>query len=377
MVRASVAAEKAGVRSASIILSAFMPQARPVARALGVNNLALAEYPGIIALDSEEEQREKVSKVLVDRIIMSFASPLETVVPVREPGPRDIEFVGNLTQVQDHFHQNFWTDGLPIMPPTIEKVEEFLRFTDRSPDELLGVLLPARREATVWNVAVNGVMAGCRPEYMPILVAIVEAIAEPEFGIEHAGSTPAWEPLVIVNGPIVKTLDFNYAGGTMRVGNQANTSIGRFARLCMRNLAGLRAVKGETTDKGALGFTFNVALAEDEDAVDEIGWKPLSVERGFAAGENVVSVQSVIACSPPIFFTESMNNAAEIVSEIARVWGHGDVAYWCATGMYYFRWDPLLVITPAIARALAREGWTKDSLKQYLYDNVKITAQSA
>ncbi|MDO8670553.1 MAG: hypothetical protein Q7O66_03875, partial [Dehalococcoidia bacterium] len=194
MMRASVAAERAGVRSASIVASAFMAQARPVARSLGIGNLALAEYPGVIDLDSEEIFREKVATVVTNRIVEALSSDVQVEAPVSEPGPRDIVFTGNLAEVLECFHRNLWSDGLPIVPPTVERVEQFLQFADRSPDEVIGALLPEKREATVWNVAVNGVMAGCRPEYMPVLLALVEAMAEPEFGIEHGGSTPAWEP---------------------------------------------------------------------------------------------------------------------------------------------------------------------------------------
>ncbi|MDO8673009.1 MAG: hypothetical protein Q7O66_16500 [Dehalococcoidia bacterium] len=378
MVRASVAAEKVGIRSASIVARAFAVQARPVARALGVGDLALAEYPGVIDIDSEEEFREKVGKVVANQIIEGLAGPMVAATTLSEPGAREIVFAGNLEEVQEHFHQNFWSDGLPVMPPTIAKVEKFLRFTDRSPNEVIGTLLPEKREATVWNVAVNGVMAGCRPEYMPILVAIVEAMAEPEWRIEDGGSTPAWEPLVIVNGPIVKQLGFNYESGTMRVGWQSNTSVGRFARLCMRNLAGLRQTPGKSTDKGVIGFTFNVALAENEDAVAEVGWKPFGVEQGFAAGENVVTVQSVFSISPPIFVnTRNMGDALEVAHRLAEVWGEGDVAYWSSTGMYYGKWYPLLVVTPTVAKSLARAGWSKDDLKKYLYENVRIPAWKA
>ena len=96
------------------------------------------------------------------------------------------------------------SDGLPIVPPTVERVAEFLRFCDRPGETELGVLLPDKRHATVWNVAVNGVMAGCRPEYMPILVALVEAMADPRYGVEHSGNTPGAETLIILNGPLIK-----------------------------------------------------------------------------------------------------------------------------------------------------------------------------
>ncbi|MBI3966526.1 MAG: hypothetical protein HY329_12910, partial [Chloroflexi bacterium] len=310
-------------------------------------------------------------QVMVEQIIAGLRAPAQSAGKAEEPAPNTIVFEGTLREVQEHFHQNMWTDGLPIIPPTLEAVEEFLQFTDRCPDELLGVLLPERREATVWSAAVNGVMAGCRPEYMSLLVAIVEAISEPQFRIEDAGSTPGWEPLVVVNGPLVKELDFNAVSGVMRVGRQANTSIGRFLRLFMRNVAGLRTPPGRT-DKGTVAFSFNVALAENEAAAAELGWQPFSADRGFKAGENVVTVQSVVSISPPIYVAGEQ--ATDLADTIAKVWGDGDCAYWAWAGMAFQQWHPLLVMSPSIANALARDGWTKNDLRKHLFNNVKMPA---
>src|SRR5207247_10499552 len=118
-----------------------------------------------------------------------------------------------LDEVSRFFYENDWSDGLPIVPPTPERVAEFLRWTDLSYETELGVLLPDQRRATVWNVAVNGVMAGCRPEYMPILVALIEAMADPRYGVEHSGNTPGAETLIILNGPLIKELGFNFEQG--------------------------------------------------------------------------------------------------------------------------------------------------------------------
>ena len=111
-------------------------------------------------------------------------------------------------------------------PATVEKVEEFLKFTDRDPAEVLGILKPENREATIWNIAVNGVMCGCKPEYMPILISMVDIMCDPLFGQEHLGHTPGTEVMILLNGPIIKELDFNYEQGILRPGFMANT-IGR------------------------------------------------------------------------------------------------------------------------------------------------------
>ncbi|MFC2001018.1 hypothetical protein ACFLUZ_00750 [Chloroflexota bacterium] len=370
--RASAIAEKAGIPSVSIVATGFLQQARAIARALGMPDLAIVEYPGVPAIDSKEEFQKKVEGVIVSNIIEGLNISMETAAKPVEPGPRDIIFKGTLEEVHDFFIENLWTDGLPVIPPTLDKVEEFLKFTNRSPDEVIGVLLPENREATVWNIAVNGVMAGCRPEYIPILIAAVEAIAESKFRIEDAGSTPGWEPIIILNGPIIKELDFNYESGMMRVGRQANTSIGRFLRLYMRNVAGLRTPPG-VTDKGSIAGTFNVVLAENEGVVAELGWESFGVNRGFKDGENVVTVQSVAYISPPTY--SDGDRALNHLETIAEVIGRRTVAYWTPKGVYAGKFYPFIVISPSVARVIARDGYTKDKIKQYLYENAKAPAE--
>ena len=135
---------------------------------------------------------------------------------------------------------------------------------------------------------------------MPVLIAVMEALADTEFHVRDAGATPGWEPLIVLNGPIVKELHFNYECGVLRAGRQANTSVGRFVSLHMRNVAGLRISPG-STDKGSIGLGLNVVLAENEDALDELGWESFSSQHGFGRAENVVTVQSTLSPTIPIY----------------------------------------------------------------------------
>jgi hypothetical protein len=349
-----------------------LKQAQAVGQSLGIQNLPLAEYPGVVVVDSREELDKKVKDILVDNIIQAFTKPvLQGSVP-REPEPDEVIFRGTLDEIQEFFTRRQWTDGLPIIPPTIDRIERFLRFTERSSKEVIGILLPENREATVWNIAVNGVMSGCRPEYMPVLLAVAEAIADPEFRIEDAGSTPGWEPLIVLNGPVIKELNFNYEGGVMRVGRQANTSIGRFLRLLMRNVAGLRIPPG-TMDKATIGDTFNVVLAENEDVLAELGWESFSVVRGFKSDENVATVQSVVFATAPIASggektQDHLDTFVEVFGKTMSTWTHMAVNW----GKFY----PLLIINPSVARLFAQNGLKKRDIKQYLYDNSKVSVRS-
>jgi hypothetical protein len=372
-VRMAAAAEKCGIPTASLVITGFLAQGRLVAKSQGLQNMNLAEYPGTMMTDSAEELVKKVDTVLVENVIKALTTMQEgekTTEPViTEPNPRDTVFKGNLIEVNDHFYGKLWTDGLPIIPPTLKEVEKFLSFTDRKPEEVIAVLLHENREATIWNIAVNGVMAGCRPEYMPILIAIVEAISDPAYHVQDSGCTPGWEPLIIINGPIIKELDFNYGQGVLRVGRQPNSSIGRFLKLYKRNVCGIRIPPG-AGDKGSIGQNFNVVLAENEDAVKEIGWQPYSVDRGFVAGDNIITVMSSDAVSPPTYSEGS--TAIEHLETIAEVMGRRFVSTYSYFALS-LKYEPMFMIGPAVAKILAKDGFTKEKVKEYFFENIKVS----
>jgi len=368
-VRASVEVENLGLPTASLVCEGFVQQGGFIAAGLGMPNLPMSVYPGPINLHSVEEMQKNVETIVVDQVIKSLTiQPEEAKLPI-EPEPRDTVFKGTLEEVNRFFYVKEWSDGLPIVPPTMEKVEEFLKYTDRPADEVIGVLLPDMRESTVWNIAVNGVMAGCRPEYMPVLVAIVEALADPKFGQEHLGHTPGTEVLITINGPIIKDLSFNYEQGALRVGFQANTSIGHFWRLYLRNVAGFLPHK---TDKATFGGTWRVVLAENEDAVANIGWEPMSVDQGFKAGDNVVTVNS--CTSTDSIFSVGAATAEGILDRLA--------ARIVDIQLYLFELDlagpsvrPQILLSPCVAEGIAKGGYSKDKVRQYLYEHATFPAR--
>ncbi|HEY4907943.1 MAG TPA: UGSC family (seleno)protein, partial [Methylomirabilota bacterium] len=252
MLRASALVEEVGVPSVSLTCEGFLSQAASTASGLGMPNLPVALVPGHVDVQSAEELRRNVLEVTVDAVIQGLTVAPDEAADVIEPRPSEIVFEGTPDEVNRVFYENGWSDGLPIVPPTEARVREFLRFTDRDADEELGVLLPDMRSASVRTVAVNGVMAGCRPEYMPVLVALVEAMADRRYGVEHSGNTPGAETLIVLNGPVIRDLGFNYRQGALRDGFQANTTVGRFWRLYLRNVAGFHLHR---TDKGTFGNT--------------------------------------------------------------------------------------------------------------------------
>ena len=370
MLRASAACEEAGYPTSSLTCEGFIKQAAATSIGLGMPNITLAMVPGHIGTKSKEELRRDVIGVTAEQVIQNL-----TVMPAAkgtssEPGARDIVVRGGFNAVNQYFVKHEYSDGLPIVPPTKEAIEEFLRFTERSPDEVLGVLLPDRRAATVWSVAVNGVMAGCRPEYMPILVATIEAMADPKYAVEHSGNTPGGDTLIILNGPIIKQLDFNYTQGALRDGFQPNTSIGRFFRLYLRNVAGFLLHK---TDKATFGNTWRVVLAENDDVLKEIGWETTGEEMGYKAGDNTVTISrftgggslSSVSGSTP-------EQLLPYIADSLLRFNNWQITFTTSHGHGTLR--PLAVLSPIIAEAIAKAGWSKLDVKKFLFEHARMPA---
>ena len=338
-------------------------------------NLPFATISGHTDIHGDEEFRNILETVTVDQAINALVDQPEYKEKAPEPDPEDFVFKGTFEEVNNYFYNEKWQDGIPIIPPTLEKVEAFLKFTDRSSEEVIGVLLPDRREATISNVAVNGVMAGCRPEYMPVLIALAEVLADPRYGVEHSSNTPGAEELITLNGPIIKDLDFNYTQGALRVGFQANTSIGRFLRMYLRNVAGFLP---HETDKGTFGNTWRVVLAENEDALAGIGWKPTSFYQGFEVGENVVTVSRYT--SGGVIVSVFGNTAEAVLPYLTDgLIRHIGWELIFTTGLpanpgFAYTQRPHLILSPCIAEVIAKSDFSKKDVQQYLYEHARIPA---
>jgi hypothetical protein len=371
VLRASEVCERAGFPTSSLVCEGFLGQAAATSVGLGMPNMPVAMIPGHPGVQSLEELRANVISVTAEQVIENLLKQPDEMELPAEPSAREIVFCGTFEEVNAHFYEREWSDGLPIVPPTIEKVQELLSYTERDPDEVLGVVLPASRAVTIWTVAVNGVMAGCRPEYMPILVALAEAMCDPDYGVEHSGNTPGAETLIVLNGPIIKDLGFNYTQGVLRDGFMPNTSVGRFWRLALRNMAGFLLHK---TDKGAYGNTFRVVLAENEDALAKIGWAPNSADMGFAAGDNTVTISRMTSGSVIVSVTGATPEAIlpYIADSVANTttW---EIVF-TVGGLTFGTLRPALVLPPILAETLAKAGWSKDDLKRALYDQARMPA---
>lgn len=358
-----------GIPAVTIGCPGFPFMMRKIGASAGYPDLRTVEYPVPIALDSKEQIRQRLETVVVPNIIKALTTPVKSSVKPsrRGPGDRDVVFEGSFDEVQSYFLDNKWGDGLPIVPPTVERVEEFLKFTDHAPEEVLGVVEPSMAACTVWKVAVNGVMAGCRPEYMPVLLAIAGIVSDPEFNIRDSGATPGWEAITMLNGPIRDELGFNYKAGHQRPGCQPNISIGRFYRLLVNNVAGFRV---GSTDMSTHGQMFRAVAPENDQVCEKIGWHTLAETLGFAQGENVVSITSGRAMSEPL---QTTGDRAEQHLDYLTDWLTRMVEpYECMRG---YLETHVLFLSPVVAELLAAQGYSKEAVADYLKEHARVTAE--
>lgn len=244
-----------------------------------------------------------------------------------------------------------WSDGLPVVPPTEARVLRMLAGTKRVPDEVVGIIPPNQVECTVEKVAINAVLAGCKPEYLPVVLAAVEAACEDKFAMHGVLATTYFPgPVIIVNGPIVKAIGMNAGINVFGPGNRANATIGRALQLIVRNVGGGRPGEVDRATFGTPGkYTF--CFAENEEGSP---WEPLSVERGFATTASTVTLFAGGGIQP-IYdqLSRTPEALARSFAECLRAVAHPRVATAA---------DAVLVVSPEHSRVFAEAGWSKTRL---------------
>ena len=259
-----------------------------------------------------------------------------------------------------------WTDGLPVVPPTTERVGQFLEYVGREPSELLGEIPERRRGITVAKAAANAVMAGCLPQYLPVVLAATEAMLAPEFNLVGPSSSLGGSAiLIIVNGPVIEQLNINARANLFGPGNRANATIGRAIRLILMNACA--AVPG-LFDRSVIGhpgkYTYCIAEAETE-----THWVPLHVERGLRAEQSAVTVfaaegpRQVRATGNPEAILYSIADVASSLGTSLSTSGSvGDRDQGVRQGQ--------IVVTIAGDAGLWRD-WSKEDLRKYLHPKIR------
>ena len=360
-----IAAEVLGIPSVMIAAPGFVKQAKSAAAAAGLSELRVAEYPGAFASHTRDELLENTRKVLWPQVKAGLTGAGATD-PARTNGDAHDgsgapAISGTFAEIQRTFLDSGWTDGLPVTPPTEKAVAEFLLFTDLPPERSLGAIPPAQRDVTVRHVAVNGAMAGCQPEFMPVLLAFVEAMKDGDFRRTLA-STHAWTPYCWLNGPVARQLGFDCGQG--EISEPRNAVIGRFIGLAMLNLGGYRVKENRM---GTFGYLMPWCIVEDEAAALKAGWKPYQMQRGYSIDDSTLTAASSINWG---------NNLVPATSDGRRI---RDVMAWdaveksqmaVASGMpCTYR---AFLVTEGVALDLAKTYHSKDALCRALEDAARI-----
>src|ERR1700730_12430062 len=255
-----------------------------------------------------------------------------------------------------------WTDGLPVVPPIREFVDEFLALTDRDPAEVLMVQSHLDRSCSVHEAAINAVMAGCRPEYFPVVLAAVDAFEAS--GIARTNlmqSTTGQAEILIVNGPIRKQLGFNSTENIFGPGDRANATVGRALRLIIMNVLGIRPHEFDQTTQGT-SAKYACCIAENE---EDSPWEPLHVERGYSPEQSTATVQMIR--SDLYVEHRSTQVPEEILATIADSMSYaGMITQVTDARMLH---GAVVVMGPEHAQLIARQGWSKKDVKQFLFEH--------
>ena len=353
----SISSEERGKPTVTLVNEGFSNDAASAASSKGMPVLRI--IPTSIACEASviKEIEAGVAESL-DAIIEGLTKPLtsqeKTPKPLEVENPSRIIFKGDLDEVNLFFYKRGWTDGLPIKPPTEEAVAEMLTGTDLPPDHLVGKLIPRLGKATVEKIAVNAVMAGALPTYMPLLITGLKILLDPSSNFGTWGvSTGSWAPFWVINGPIRNDIKVNNGTGALSPGDMANAAIGRAMGLIIKNIGGAR--KG-IEDMGTLGNPgkYSLVISENE---EKSPWEPLHVEKGFNRDDSTITVSS-----PNTYI---------------QIWPYGSDDEGILRAILYNlipRGGPCIIMTPQHAKIMADKGWTKNDIKTFISQQARVPA---
>jgi hypothetical protein len=360
-----VEAAKHGLPSLAICSTAFTGLGRAQAKALGHAPLPIAVIPHPFGNRTRSEVRSLAEDCVNNVVRLLCGGGEEIAEATRAEGDGRAQLI----QVPDEqvgidrfFFERGWSDGLPIVAPTRERVAATLACTRRPPDEVVAKIAPGFGSATVERIAINAVMAGCYPEYLPVLIAAVEAVSTPKFNLSgvQATTNPAavW---MIVNGPIAQRLGVNGGANCLGPGSWANATLGRALRLILQNVGGGRAGEMDRATHGQPGkYTF--CCGENESMNP---WTPLHVERGFDPDASTVTVVAPLG-------TWNMNTHAKDADDLVKV--IGDTMAFPASSDYVHGGSPWLLLAPEHAAILEAAGLGKADVKRRLWSASKLAA---
>ena len=363
--------EKLGKPVAFVLTKCFQHTARFIARSHGLEDLAVAPLMLDYVPPAEEFEKLNFVEKAADEIIRALTRwtpqrPEIEEVPEKNLVYHGVDYQEAYENMEKFFLNHGWSDGLPLVPPTQDAVNRMLEGTELPREHLVAVFPPGQGKATIEKIAINAVMAGCLPQYMPIILAAVDAIIDPAFflvGVQNTSGQLA--PLLVVSGPkLIEALNINDSFCTLGPGWKANTAIGRALRLIMMNM-------GHTwpgiNDMKAFGnpFRYVTVIAENEAAYSG-AWEPLRVTEGFAEDQPTISVMPAMSWQPDLV----LPTPPSVARIIAHITTQAKVKYdRYANNCVY---NNLVLISPTAFDAIRREGVSKASLQQTLYNTIQL-----
>ncbi len=367
-------AAKQGQTALVVCSTAFTTLGRSQLKALGCADLPIAVMPHPFGVRTRAEVRA-LAETLVDEIARLALGHADQTTIAKSGGSdkagdrskadtraASITVPDDFNAFNDECEQRGWSDGLPLVPPTVARVDAMLAATRRVRGEIVAHIAPGFGTANVERVAINAVMAGCRPEYLPVLLAAVEAVADEKFNLQGIqATTNSATPWIIVNGPLATTLGVNSGLNCLGQGNRANATLGRALRLVLQNIGGALPGQMDRATHGQPGkYTF--CCAENEAANP---WTSLHVERGFGADENVVTV---VGAAGTLNLNSHSKDAADLLRAIAL-----SLVY-PTSNDYHFAGAPWVILSPEHAEVLKHGGLTKDDVKRGIWEQSKMEA---
>ena len=340
-------AEKNGIPSVYLLGEALTEDIKASAEIRGMPDMRRVILPMADEKRVSEDISEKQYSEITSSIISALTRPLNEeerkTEDITAEKPERIAVTGSLSEVMDYFNSQRWTDGLPIIPPTEKEVKKFLDMTGHHPDVVITeAMAPEEYIVTVEKVAIVGVMAGCKPEYMPLLLAITETWGKGFFSNFALRSDSSMSWITLVNGPIRNELGMNYRSGAMNPGNHANSTIGRFVNLAIAALGGAWSGINDMSAQGNPS-RYNLCIPENE---EDNPWAPYHVSSGYKPDDSVVSM----------FYGG---------------WSHtgflGDLDFLTRSiSTFTEPKNSLLLLAPGAAKFYAGKGMSKEDVEEYI-----------
>jgi len=375
--------EKLGKPGVYVCTDNFVHDAESAAEDVGMPNarIVTVEAADYYMLRGTDEEIMPVGQAVIDLLIDGLKRPLtpeeaETESEKEDLGPLTVPAESYRLAVEkfnDIYLDNQWGDGLTLMPPTEEAVQAMLEGTSRSPDEVIGDVAPKNGVATIEKIAINAVMAGARPEYLPVIIAAMEGITDPDYDDLHVmTSTGSFNYAIMVTGPMAEEININSGMGFLGYGWQANSTIGRALRLAMINIGRVWPGVNDMALVGRPSQQFYVFTESQEFSP----WPPFHVSQGFNAEDSCVTVSSVMGSPGDLLGggavatwtpQDILDNAVSTMMGPRR-----GMATWKRGSSNPGPMKYILFFEPVLAMALSRQGHDRASLQKYLYEHAVI-----